>query len=160
MEVCLQLLRQNKDVLLSVLEPFLRDPTVAWSRSGRAQRSEASSSTKSTATFHDRENADAKEALLKISGRLNGVYNIVNPAAEDIKREYRVREKAYPNRGLGASKDEELPLSVSGQVQRLISEAIMEENLAQMFIGKFINIQSIANRITKHSLSIGWQPWM
>jgi serine/threonine-protein kinase ATR len=38
MEVTMKLMRDNKDTLLSILEPFLRDPTVVWSRSGRAQR--------------------------------------------------------------------------------------------------------------------------
>ena len=38
LEVTMGLLRENKETLLSVLEPFLRDPTVAWSRSGRAQK--------------------------------------------------------------------------------------------------------------------------
>lgn len=38
MEVTMSLLRDNRDTLMSVLEPFLRDPTVSWSRSGRAQR--------------------------------------------------------------------------------------------------------------------------
>jgi hypothetical protein len=28
----------NRETLLSVLEPFLQDPTVGWDRSGRAQR--------------------------------------------------------------------------------------------------------------------------
>jgi hypothetical protein len=31
-------LRENREALTAVLEPFLRDPTVAWGRSGRAQR--------------------------------------------------------------------------------------------------------------------------
>lgn len=38
LEVTMGLLRENKETLLSVLEPFLRDPTVAWGRSGRAQK--------------------------------------------------------------------------------------------------------------------------
>ena len=38
LEIVLGILREHKDTLLSILEPFLRDPTVCWSRSGRAQR--------------------------------------------------------------------------------------------------------------------------
>ena len=49
----MRLLRDNKETLLSVLEPFLRDPTVAWGRSGRAQRSEIAA-TASTSTFLSR----------------------------------------------------------------------------------------------------------
>lgn len=143
MEVTLGLLRDNKDTLLSVLEPFLRDPTVAWSRSGRAQRSEAAAGQGATkgnggaVTFT--ENADAKEALEKIGGRLSGIYNLVHPGARRIKEAYQSRKAPAPQRGLGAQMDEALPLSVQGQVARLIDEARCEENLAQMYVG--------------------WQPW-
>ena len=41
--------------------------------------------------------------------------------------------------GTGASREDSLPLSVEGQVQRLIEEATAVENLVQMYIG--------------------WQPW-
>lgn len=142
MEVTLGLLRDNKDTLLSVLEPFLRDPTVAWSRSGRAQRSldtanHGGQKHGGAATFT--ENADAKEALEKIGGRLSGVYNLVHPGAKRIKEAYIRRQMQPPQRGLGAQLDEALPLSVPGQVARLIDEARCEENLAQMYVG--------------------WQPW-
>ena len=145
MESCLSLMRSNKDTLLSIIEPFLRDPTVNWSRSGRAQRTDTNTtatvanSTRPNAPnaqgLYDRENSEAKDMLLKISGRLNGIYNITHPAAERIKRECISKGRAVPNRGLGASKDEELPMSVQGQVQRLIDEATMLENLCQMFMG-------------------------
>ena len=42
-------------------------------------------------------------------------------------------------KGTGASREDSLPLSVEGQVQRLIEEATAVENLVQMYIG--------------------WQPW-
>ena len=41
--------------------------------------------------------------------------------------------------GTGASREDSLPLSVEGQVHRLIEEATAVENLVQMYIG--------------------WQPW-
>ena len=41
--------------------------------------------------------------------------------------------------GTGASREDSVPLSVEGQVQRLIEEATALENLTQMYIG--------------------WQPW-
>ncbi len=145
MEVTLRLLRSNKDTLLSVLEPFLRDPTVAWTRQGRAQQQQGGSSrggsmAAGNPSFQERENSDAKDALAKIAGRLNGVYNIIHPAADKIRRESNARGKTIvANRGLGATREEEaLPLSVEGQVQRLIEEAVMEENLAQMFIGSVL----------------------
>ena len=59
---------------------ILRDPTVAWGRSGRAQRNRgegtstnfAGGKSISAAGFQDHDNADAKEALQKISARLDG----------------------------------------------------------------------------------------
>jgi serine/threonine-protein kinase ATR len=142
MEVTMGLLRDNKDTLLSVLEPFLRDPTVAWSRSGRAQRPTtdgASTTSKLPGGAGLTENADAKEALSKISGRLSGVYNLGHPNYKKILAAYHKRGAPLPQRGLGAQVDEYLPLSVQGQVARMIDEARSEENLAQMYIG--------------------WQPW-
>jgi hypothetical protein len=146
MEVVLTTLRENKEILMSVLEPFLRDPTVAWTRSGRAaqQRSSAAESASEMMTratnFQDHENAEAKETLRKISARLSGVYNIVHPYADRIIEAYHRRNETLPEYGLGAAKEDGLPLSVSGQVQRLIAEATCEENLAQMYVG--------------------WQPWL
>ena len=79
----MSLLRQNKDTLMGVLEPFIRDPTVSWGRSGRAQRTE--SATKGPiGAIQDNDNTDAKEALLKIMERLNGVYNLCHPTGENI----------------------------------------------------------------------------
>jgi hypothetical protein len=68
---------------MGVLEPFIRDPTVSWGRSGRAQRTE--SVTKGPiGAIQDNDNTDAKEALLKIMERLNGVYNLCHPSGEDV----------------------------------------------------------------------------
>ena len=137
MEVCLNILRKNKDILLSILEPFLRDPTVAWQRGGRAQRKESSSLAQTTTAASDQENEDATEALTIISDRLNGIYNVYHPRADSITTMHFLRTKSHIVRGIGARKKEELPLSVEGQVNRLIDEAIAEENLAQMFIGRY-----------------------
>ncbi len=143
LEVCMAVLRDNKDTLMSVLEPFLRDPTVAWSRGGRAQRAADSESLgRSTAGggFADHENKEARAMLAKISERLSGVYNIHHPNKDKLVRGALKRGEEPPIRGLGASRDESLPLSVPGQVQRLIDEATCEENLVQLYIG--------------------WQPWV
>ena len=35
MSTCLTILKEHRGILLSVIEPFIKDPTVAWSRSGR-----------------------------------------------------------------------------------------------------------------------------
>ena len=141
MEVVMTLLRDNKETLLGVIEPFIRDPTVAWNRSGRAQRGDTDSHGRQVANFQDHENADAMEALLKISERLSGIYNLVHPNQEKLLKACQSRKQQQPSKGLGSLKEEgSLPLSVQGQVQRLISEATAQENLVQMYIG--------------------WQPWL
>ena len=61
----MRILRDNQDLLLSILEPFLRDPTVSWGRSGRAQR-HGSNSESSKSSIKDIENQAAKEMLRKI----------------------------------------------------------------------------------------------
>jgi serine/threonine-protein kinase ATR len=80
MEVCMNLLRQNKDTLLGILEPFIRDPTVSWGRTGRAQRQEHGKT--NVGAIQDNDNADAKEALLKITERLDGIYNLAHPQGD------------------------------------------------------------------------------
>ena len=82
MEVCMSLLRENKDTLLGVLEPFIRDPTVLWGRTGRAQRGDDRGDKTDPGAIQDNDNADAKEALLKITERLNGIYNLIHPSGE------------------------------------------------------------------------------
>lgn len=137
MELSMKVLRDNKDVLLSVLEPFLRDPTVAWGRNGKAQQKGVGGGGAVGAVGAP--NSDAVAALTTITGRLNGIYNIIHPHQDRIVKGYGSRRQMTPTRGLGALKEEALPLSVMGQVQRLIDEAICVYNLAQMYIG--------------------WQPW-
>ena len=142
MEVCLQLLRNHKDTLIGVLEPFIRDPTVAWGRGGRAQQRD-NITAGSTATggmnsgFQDTENKDAEDALANISGRLSGVYNVVHPKAKKLTNMYRSQGRALPKIGFAASQEDalNLPLSVEGQVDRLLIEATAEINLAQMYHG-------------------------
>ncbi len=140
LEVCMSLLRDNKDTLMSVLEPFLRDPTVAWGRGGRAQRGDVEGSGvgkggQSTSSCVENENKEARGMLLKISERLSGVYNVSHPHREKFVRACVKRGEELPARGLGAGRDETLPLSVQGQVVRLIDEATAEENLVQLYIG-------------------------
>mmetsp|Transcript_33965 Transcript_33965/g.75441 ORF Transcript_33965/g.75441 Transcript_33965/m.75441 type:complete len:411 (+) Transcript_33965:1-1233(+) len=147
LEVVLGVLRENADALLSVLEPFLRDPTVAWTRSGRAQRNSKNegggaggATGRKEGNLRDVENKEAKDMLLKISERLSGVYNVSHPKREHFLRAATKRGENVPLRGVGASKEEMLPVSVEGQGQRLIDEATAPENLVQMYVG--------------------WQPWV
>ena len=143
---CMNVLRSNKELLLSVLEPFIRDPTVAWSRSGkgaqqrdRAPAAAAKATLKPGKEYSDTENVEARELLTKINDRLSGIYNLSHPKQNAIIAAYRQRNQNTPLRGLGAIPEEALPLSTPGQIQRLIEEATCEYNLAQMYIG--------------------WQPW-
>ena len=85
------------------------------------------------------ENSAATTFMNVLSGRLNGHYNIQHPHFEKITKAYAQRKQSAPMRGLGAYKEEILPLNVAGQVQRLLDEATSEANLAQMYYG--------------------WQPW-
>ncbi|KAF0685567.1 Aste57867_22575 [Aphanomyces stellatus] len=108
-EVTLTLLRANRETLRSVLESFLHDPLVEWGRS-KSKQVLNSSSIKTTA--NEQVNSEAKTMLKTIDDRLRGIWN------------------------LGKKQQHEtLPLSVKGQVDRLISEATSDENLAQMYIG-------------------------
>ena len=89
--------------------------------------------------FQDTENKDAEEALTTISERLTGIYNIIHPKANKIMNAYRSQNRIIPKLGLAASQEDalNLPLSVEGQVDRLIAEATAEINLAQMYHGMF-----------------------
>lgn len=104
-QVTLKVLRDNKDVLLTVLESFIHDPLVEWTRK-RTYGNEV-----------ENDEYDAIRIHNKIRERLNGIYNIKNPKI---------------------SNDDslvELPLSIEGQVYRLIKEATSDENLARSYCG-------------------------
>lgn len=172
MEVCLHLLRSHKDTLIGVLEPFIRDPTVAWGRGGRAQQREnitGATSTGMNSGFQDTENKDAEDALRNISERLSGVYNLAHPKAKKIANVYRSQGRALPKIGLAASQEDalNLPLSVEGQVDRLIVEATAEINLAQMYHGNsfatnyIIHIFLLVHEILMSLVNIisGWMSW-
>ena len=142
MAVTLSLLRDHEDTLLSVLEPFLRDPTVSWAREGRAQRNPgvvgSTSANRGQVTgFQDNENKDALAALQTISERLSGVYNLAHPHSQRIREACWRRRDPGPTAGMGAGEEDAVPLSVQGQTRRLVDEATSEANLAQMYIGEW-----------------------
>jgi len=116
-------LRENRDILLSVLEPFLKDPVIDWKRH-RAQQKEGLP----VETSH-REAIEAKRSMKVIEGRLKGVYNLRNPNYRKIKR----------TDGYSLTEDDEMthiiPLSVEGQVHKMITEACSHENLVQLYVG-------------------------
>jgi serine/threonine-protein kinase ATR len=107
-------LRKNKDTLLSVLEPFLKDPVINLKSSKGSQKSIVVNS--------------AKDSIAKIGGRLDGVYNLKNPNKKKVKRQD----------GYADTDDDHVnttQLSVEGQVQKMIMEATSHENLVQVYIG-------------------------
>lgn len=115
-------LRDNRDTLLSVLEPFVKDPVINWKRYKSQQRG----NTKST----DQDpTVEAKQKMSVIDERLRGIYNLRNPNSKKIRRTDR----------LESQEDDDLshpiPLSVEGQVHRLIAEATSNENLVQLYVG-------------------------
>lgn len=108
-------LRQNKDTLLSVLEPFLKDPVINFSSSKNQQKAQTAS-------------AKAVDAIRKIDGRLNGMYNLTNPNYKKVTR----RDGGPQEQDDSANN---IALSVEGQVQRMIAEATSHENLVQVYVG-------------------------
>lgn len=122
LKMAMTTLRGNRDTLLSVLEPFLKDPIIDWKKQRSQQKQEkAGASVK--------ESQDAKQSMQIIEERLRGVYNLRNPNHKKITRTDRVSN----------NEDDDmmylLPLSVEGQVNRMISEATSSENLLQCYIG-------------------------
>ena len=100
MEVALRLLRDHKDVLLSVLEPFIRDPTVSWNRSSSGSKSGRGRGTNRAGGHRDAENEDADRLLKTISERLDGIYNLKHPHASAIIQACKKRKGRYFPRGL------------------------------------------------------------
>lgn len=116
-------LRDNRDTLLSVLEPFTKDPIIDWKRLKSSQRS----SSKTSAS--DQRSQQAKRSITIIDERLKGIYNLRNPNFKKVRR----------TDGWSQDADDEmmhmLPLSVEGQVHKMITEATSHENLVQLYVG-------------------------
>jgi len=105
------LLRKNCDTLLSVLQPFVEDPVIDWKR--QKSRQDKGSSTL-LGDF-----ASAQRSIKVIEERLRGIYNLRNPKLKRSKED----------------DGSDLPLSVDGQVDRMIAEATSNENLVQLYVG-------------------------
>ncbi|GKY98658.1 hypothetical protein MPSEU_000822200 [Mayamaea pseudoterrestris] len=124
----MRVLRHNRDTLLSVLEPFVKDPIIDWKRLRSQQRGhEKQGAEKSDPRLAQ----EAKRSLLVIEQRLRGIYNLRNPNLTKIRRS--------DLRGAALNEDDDLthlvPLSVDGQVHKMIAEATSSENLIQLYIG-------------------------
>ncbi len=116
-------LRKNRDTLLSVLEPFLNDPVINFSKSKSQQKSKED---KDANKKKDAKNA--KTSIAKIEGRLNGEYNLMNPNHGKVKG-----NKTAPCTTVDTAHITQL--SVEGQVQKMITEATSHENLVQVYVG-------------------------
>jgi len=115
-------LRDNRDTLLSVLEPFTKDPIIDWKRQKSSQRTSKMSAS-------ELGSLQAKRSITTIDERLKGIYNLRNPNYKKVKR----------TDGWSQDQDDEmmnmLPLSVEGQVHKMITEATCHENLVQLYVG-------------------------
>jgi len=116
LQVAMRILRDNRDLLLSVLEPFLKDPVIDWKRYRSQQKGHSSTD-------------QAKRSIKVIDERLRGIYNLRNPNLKKYSR----------TDFLSSEDDDELthlvPMSVEGQVNKMITEATAPENLVQLYVG-------------------------
>ncbi|CAI5717392.1 unnamed protein product [Peronospora farinosa] len=124
-EVTMQLLRDNKETLRSVLESFIHDPLVEWGRRGKAAQSSSGSGKSIAEISSERSKMETRLVLKAIDDRLRGIYNLGDAIRPFVSAAHR---SILPE-------TETLPLSVQGQVEKLIYEATSHENLAQMYIG-------------------------
>lgn len=115
----MSILRDNRDTLLSVLEPFVKDPIINWKK----HRGQQKKSPDKDPTI------EAKQKINVIEERLNGIYNLRNPNHKRVKR----TDRFDSQQDVGLS--HAIPLSVEGQVHKMIAEATSSENLVQLYIG-------------------------
>ncbi|KAG2369791.1 hypothetical protein BDR07DRAFT_1447599 [Suillus spraguei] len=128
-EITMQLLRDNKDPLMSVLDAFIHDPLVEWedeTRKRQRERRNAKDKDKDKTNSATVKTADlrlwAKSALRPIERKLKGLYSPTN-----------VKERTYG--GITRGGEEEREISTSNLVQMLIQEAIDPANLGKMYPG-------------------------
>jgi len=128
-EVCLHVLRSQKQVLLSVLESFVIDPLVEWHRVKQTQgdRAHASSNQRRKHRRELEKRKDAQAKLDSISERLDGIVRQRRPMRANSEEPRSIKTTLQPL--------ELLPLSTQGQVHRLIQEASDPNNLVQLYSG-------------------------
>jgi serine/threonine-protein kinase ATR len=125
LKAAMSTLRDHRDTLLSVLEPFINDPVIDWKR----YRSQQKGPENVAASTQERQTKEAKRSINVIDERLKGIYNLRNPNFKKIRRTDEFVDQ----------QDDELthllPLSVEGQVHKMIAEATKNENLVQLYVG-------------------------
>jgi len=126
LKLAMRTLRDNRDTLLSVLEPFIKDPIIEWKRSRNSQSQSKPTNHNDLTQVQEKGTRDAKRSIKVIDERLRGIYNLRNPNVKKVKR----------SDGWSVDQNEELtqllPLSVEGQVHKMIAEATSSENLLQV----------------------------
>lgn len=122
LQTAMRTLRDNRDTLLSVLEPFLKDPVIDWKRHRSQQK-------KPSGSGDDRLAKDAKRSIRVIDERLQGIYNLQNPNYKKHKR------TDNASNDLEDDVSHLIPLSVEVQVQKMITEATSHENYVQLYVG-------------------------
>ncbi|KAI5993676.1 hypothetical protein EDD15DRAFT_2388093 [Pisolithus albus] len=113
-EITMQLLKNNKDSLMSVLDAFIHDPLVEWEDEKRKMDRDRRNAVKSSTDLRHL----AKNALRPIERKLRGVYSPWNV-------------KSRTSGGTG----DEREISTGNLVQMLIQEAVDDANLAKMYPG-------------------------
>ena len=138
-EHVLRVLRSESQVLLSVLEAFVHDPLVEWTKEKKKNsRSSTKKRSRDMARLEnnnddDEDNSDARRMLQHINERLRGVYN--RDSVLQAMQEKRRRDGRKSTNQNASTTSSMLPLSIEGQVQKLIEEATDEGNLCRMYIG-------------------------
>jgi len=135
-------LRNNRDTLLSVLEPFVKDPVIDWGRRKSHKTAKAIGTNNNSSSKHEQREEQkyltehAKRNINTIDERLKGIYNLRNPNLRKISRQDGNGSQHYNNHLLDEDESAMLvPLSVEGQVHKMIAEATSHENLLQLYIG-------------------------
>ncbi|KAF8138751.1 hypothetical protein EV363DRAFT_1394182 [Boletus edulis] len=119
-EMTMQLLRDNKDSLMSVLDAFIHDPLVEWEDEKRKMDRDRRNAVKSSTDLRHL----AKNALRPIERKLRGVYSPSN-----INPEITVEVE------VGSGGGEEREISTSNLVEMSIQEATDPGNFAKMYPG-------------------------
>jgi len=117
-EVALGILRENRDMLMNVLESFVVDPLVEWTR---VKQNQGQMAVAQEGEIEEKGKRMAQNVLSEVKERLNGV----------VKSRLRQRKEAVPLEDMF----DLLPLSTPGQVQKLIKEATDDNNLLHMYSG-------------------------
>lgn len=128
MESVLSVLRDNKDTLLSVLEPFAKDPVIDWHRR-RNHSSQQKGSIKGQNVESVAPKVLGRRAIKTLEQRLSGFYNLHNPNYRKISR------SDTPHTDPQQEEVQVIPFSVQGQVDKLIGEACSSTNLVQLYVG-------------------------